>query len=139
MAAAEQAFQKYNARQYNARHEGARKKRALVTPYAYSKAGPGSNKKRTGAASGAESTRDQDCLTTAIFIMSLFAALHSPTVKGNASGGPPPRLKSGMAGRIFHRNFLYGLKPLPSGRCQLDARQRREYLSGNPFLQGGGN
>jgi hypothetical protein len=31
---------------------------------------------------------------------------------------------------IFDRNFLYGLKPLPSGRFPLAARLGRAYLSG---------
>jgi hypothetical protein len=39
---------------------------------------------------------------------------------------------------MLHQKFLYGLKPLPSGRFLLDARQSRVYLSGNPFLQGEG-
>jgi hypothetical protein len=40
---------------------------------------------------------------------------------------------------MIHRKFLYGLKPLPSGRFPLDAGQSPAYLFGNPSLQGGGN
>jgi hypothetical protein len=61
---------------------------------------------------------------------------------------PRPQGENGISGQalapapraitFFHQKFLYGLKPLPSGRFPLDARQSRVYLSGNPFLQGGG-
>jgi hypothetical protein len=36
-----------------------------------------------------------------------------------------------------HQKFNYGLKPLPSGRFPLDARQGRAYVFGNLSLQGG--